>query len=113
MPQVLAAADLLIGRAGGSTVAELTVVGLGALLVPLPIATRDHQTANAVPLVDAGAAVVVPDAEFDTDRLAAELSPLLDAPGRLAAMAAAAHTLAHPDAAQRVAELIEEHARHG
>jgi UDP-N-acetylglucosamine--N-acetylmuramyl-(pentapeptide) pyrophosphoryl-undecaprenol N-acetylglucosamine transferase len=113
MPEMLAAADLLIGRAGGSTVAELTVVGLGAVLVPLPIATRDHQTANAAPLVDVGAAVVVPDGEFDADRLAAELSPLLDAPGRLAAMAVAAHSLAHPDAAQRVVELIEEHARHG
>jgi undecaprenyldiphospho-muramoylpentapeptide beta-N-acetylglucosaminyltransferase len=113
MPQLLAAADLLIGRAGGSTVAELAEVGLGGLLVPLPIATRDHQTANAAPLVAAGAAVVVPDAELDVERLIAELTPLLDTPGRLAAMAAAAHTLAHPDAARRVADLVELHARHG
>jgi UDP-N-acetylglucosamine--N-acetylmuramyl-(pentapeptide) pyrophosphoryl-undecaprenol N-acetylglucosamine transferase len=112
MPVLLGSADLAICRAGGSTVAELAVVGLGAILVPLPIATRDHQTANAAPLVRAGAAVLVPDAELDTDRLEAELSPLLAEPGRLDAMARAARTLATPDAAERVADLVEQHARH-
>jgi undecaprenyldiphospho-muramoylpentapeptide beta-N-acetylglucosaminyltransferase len=110
---VYAAADLFVGRAGGSTVAELTNVGLGGVLVPLPIATRDHQTANAEALVAIGAAVRVPDAELDTDRLESVLSPLLAEPGRLEAMAAAAHRLAHPDAAARVAALAEEHARRG
>ncbi len=81
--------------------------------MPLPIATRDHQTANAEALVAEGAAVRVPDAELDADRLEAVLSPLLDEPGRLDAMAAAAHHLAHPDAAQLVAALVEEHARRG
>jgi undecaprenyldiphospho-muramoylpentapeptide beta-N-acetylglucosaminyltransferase len=113
MPALLGAADLAVCRAGGSTVAELAVVGLGAVLVPLPIATRDHQTANAAPLVRAGAAVVVPDAQLDADRLEAELTPLLDEPGRLDAMARAARTLATPDAAARVADLVEQHARHG
>jgi undecaprenyldiphospho-muramoylpentapeptide beta-N-acetylglucosaminyltransferase len=108
-----AAADVFVGRAGGSTVAELTTVGLGGILVPLPIATRDHQTANAEALVTVGAAVRIPDAELDIDRLERELSRLLDEPGRLAAMAAAAHRLAHPDAAARVAALAEEHARRG
>ena len=112
MPLLLSAADLAICRAGGSTVAELAVVGLGAVLVPLPIATRDHQTANAAPLVRAGAAVVVADDELDVDRLEAVLTPLLSEPGRLDAMAAAARTLATPDAAERVADLVEEHARH-
>jgi UDP-N-acetylglucosamine:LPS N-acetylglucosamine transferase len=92
-------------------VAELAVVGLGAVLVPLPIATRDHQTANAAPLVRGGAAVVVPDAELDVDRLEAEVSPLQSEPGRLESMARAARTLAFPDAADRVAALVEEHAR--
>ena len=113
MPDLLAAADVVVSRAGGSTVAELAQVGLGAILVPLPIAPRDHQTANAEVLVRAGAAVRVPDADLDADRLASELAALLDEPGRLAAMAAAAHTLAHPDAAERVAALVEEHARRG
>ncbi len=113
MPDLLAAADLAVCRAGGSTVAELAQVGLGAILVPLPIATRDHQSANAEVLVRAGAAVRVPDAELDTDRLELELTKLLAGEGTLAAMAAAARTLAHPDAAARVAALAEEHARHG
>ena len=113
MPDLLAAADVAVCRAGGSTVAELAQVGLGAILVPLPIATRDHQTANAEVLVRAGAAVRVPDAELDTDRLEAELRTLLGHEGTLAAMDAAARTLAHPDAAARVAALAEEHARRG
>ncbi|MGZ4718063.1 MAG: UDP-N-acetylglucosamine--N-acetylmuramyl-(pentapeptide) pyrophosphoryl-undecaprenol N-acetylglucosamine transferase [Acidimicrobiales bacterium] len=112
MPLLLSAADLAICRAGGSTVAELAAVGLGAILVPLPIATRDHQTANAAPLVRAGAAVVVPDDQLDVDRLEAELTPLLAETGRLDAMARAARTLALPDAAERVADLVEQHARH-
>jgi UDP-N-acetylglucosamine--N-acetylmuramyl-(pentapeptide) pyrophosphoryl-undecaprenol N-acetylglucosamine transferase len=111
MPDLLAAADVVVSRAGGSTIAELAQVGIGAVLVPLPIATRDHQTFNAEVLVRAGAAVRVPDDEFDVTRLEAELNRLLAEPGRLAAMATAAHTLAHPDAAQRVAALVEEHAR--
>jgi undecaprenyldiphospho-muramoylpentapeptide beta-N-acetylglucosaminyltransferase len=113
MPDLLAAADVAVCRAGGSTVAELAQVGLGAILVPLPIATRDHQTANAEVLVRAGAAVRVPDADFDTNRLENELKTLLAEEGTLAAMANAAHVLAHPDAAARVAALAEEHARHG
>ena len=113
MDLVLAAADLLVGRAGGTTVAELAEVGLPAVLVPLPIAPRDHQTANAGALVRAGAAVLLPDAELDGPRLVAALGPLLDDPDRLTAMGAAARTLAHPDAADRVAALVEAHARHG
>jgi undecaprenyldiphospho-muramoylpentapeptide beta-N-acetylglucosaminyltransferase len=109
--RLYAAADIFVGRAGGSTVAELTVVGLGSVLVPLPIATRDHQTFNAEALVGVGAAVRIPDDQLDADRLASVLSPLLEEPGRLEAMAAAAHRLAHPDAAERVAALADEHAR--
>jgi len=111
MEDVLAAADLLIGRAGGTTVAELAEVGLASVLVPLPTAPRDHQSANAGPLRRAGAAVVIPDAELDAARLVAEVTPLLDDPDRLASMGAAARTLAHPDAADRVADLVEAHAR--
>ena len=111
MDTVLAAADLLIGRAGGTTVAELAEVGVAGVLVPLPQAPRDHQTANAAALVRAGAAVLIPDAELDGDRLAAELQPLLDDPSKLERMGTAAHTLAQADAADAVAELVERHAR--
>ena len=111
MDLLLTAADLLVGRAGGTTVAELAEVGLPALLVPLPIAPRDHQTANAAALVRSGAAILVPDGELDGSRLVVELTPLLDQPERLAEMGAAAHSLARPDAADRVADLVEAHAR--
>lgn len=111
MDLVLTAADLLIGRAGGTTVAELAEVGLASLLVPLPAAPRDHQTANAAALARVGAAILVSDAELTSARLVAEVTPLLDDPTRLAAMGAAARTLAHPDAADRVADLVEAHAR--
>jgi undecaprenyldiphospho-muramoylpentapeptide beta-N-acetylglucosaminyltransferase len=111
MDLLLAAADLLVGRAGGTTVAELAEVGLPGLLVPLPIAPRDHQTANAAALVGAGAAILVPDGELDGPRIVRELQPLLDDPDRLVAMGEAARSLAHPDAADRVADLVEAHAR--
>ncbi len=111
MDLLLAAADLVVCRSGGTTVAEISVVGCPAVLVPLPIATRDHQRANAAALVDAGAAVLLPDAEVDAGRLDEIVSGLIAAPGRLTEMAAAARTVALPEAADRVADLIEAHAR--
>jgi undecaprenyldiphospho-muramoylpentapeptide beta-N-acetylglucosaminyltransferase len=111
----LAAADLFIGRAGATTVAELTAVGVPSVLVPLPIAPRDAQRRNAAPLVDAGAAVVLADQECDGARLTAVVTELLgDGPegrSRLTRMAEAARTLGRPDAAAAVADLVEEHAR--
>ena len=109
--RLLAVADLLIGRAGGSTVSELAVVGVPSVLVPLPIAPRDAQFHNAQALVDAGAAVRLADSECTGERLAAIVSELLDDPGRLADMAERARSIGHPDAAERVAALCREHAR--
>jgi UDP-N-acetylglucosamine--N-acetylmuramyl-(pentapeptide) pyrophosphoryl-undecaprenol N-acetylglucosamine transferase len=100
-----AAADLTCARSGGS-VFELAAAGLPAILVPYPHATADHQTGNARWMEEAGAAVVVPDAELDAQRLAAEVIALLDDPGRLARMSAAARALSRPDAAERIAEGI-------
>ncbi len=111
MPTALAAADLVVARAGATTVAELAVLGVPSVLVPLPIATADHQTANARALVDRGAARLVPDAELDVDRLEAELGPLVGDGGARAAMGEAAASLGRPDAADRVADLVVEHAR--
>lgn len=113
MPLLLAAADVAVCRAGGTSVAELAAVGLPAVFVPLPIAPHDHQTANASALVGAGAAVLVPDDELTPERLMAEVGPLLDDPARREAMGAAGRALARPDAAAQVAALMEHHARGG
>lgn len=113
MPLLLAAADVALCRAGGTSVAELAAVGLPAVLVPLPIAPHDHQTANASALVGAGAAILVPDAELTPGRLAAEVAPLLDDPARRRAMSAAGLVLARRGAADEVAALLESHARDG
>jgi UDP-N-acetylglucosamine--N-acetylmuramyl-(pentapeptide) pyrophosphoryl-undecaprenol N-acetylglucosamine transferase len=106
-----AAADLAVHRAGASTVAELAAAGVPSILVPLPGAPGDHQTANARRLADVGGAVVVPDGELDGDRLATEIDRLLNDPAALEAMGRAARTLARPDAAADVARLAQEHAR--
>jgi UDP-N-acetylglucosamine:LPS N-acetylglucosamine transferase len=110
MPTVYAAADFVVCRAGASSVAEVAVAGLPSVLVPLPGAPGDHQTANARALVDAGAAVLVADGELDADRFAAEVDRLVDDPDRLASMAAAASSVARPDAAVAVVDLLDQHA---
>lgn len=106
VPARLAAAHLVIARSGASTAAELTAIGRPALLVPYPHAADDHQTANARALAGAGAAWVVPQPDFTAAALAGQLAALLDAPGALAAAAAAAHALGRPDAAERLADLV-------
>jgi UDP-N-acetylglucosamine--N-acetylmuramyl-(pentapeptide) pyrophosphoryl-undecaprenol N-acetylglucosamine transferase len=103
----LAAADLVVARAGGS-VFEIVAHGRAAVLVPYPHASADHQSANARWLSDAGAAVVIPDAELSAARLGGEVATLLADRERLQAMSAAAAGLARPDAAREVAqELLE------
>ena len=111
MPEVMAAADLAVCRAGSTTCFELAAIGLPAVLVPSPYVTADQQTRNAQRLVDAGAAVLVADADLDGARLVLEVDRLLADPGRLAAMGEALRSWAKPDAARAVALLAEEHAR--
>ena len=111
MASVYAAADLVVGRAGATTVAELAAAGVPAVLVPLPGAPGDHQTANARSLEAAGGAVLVGDRDLDPDRLAAEVDALLADPDRLDSMAGAARSLARPDAARAVVDLMESCAR--
>jgi UDP-N-acetylglucosamine--N-acetylmuramyl-(pentapeptide) pyrophosphoryl-undecaprenol N-acetylglucosamine transferase len=111
MDLLYAATDVMVCRAGAGTVAELTVAGVPAVLVPLPGAPGDHQTANARALVDAGAAVLVADERCSAATLAAVLDEMLEDPGRLTAMSAAALRLGRPDAAARVAEVVDAHAR--
>ena len=98
----LAAADLAVARAGGS-VFELAAAGLPSILVPYPHAAGDHQAKNARWMADAGAAVVVPDADLDGPRLAREVGALLRSPDRRRAMGEANRTLTQADAADRIA----------
>jgi UDP-N-acetylglucosamine--N-acetylmuramyl-(pentapeptide) pyrophosphoryl-undecaprenol N-acetylglucosamine transferase len=107
MPGLYAACTVAVCRAGATTVAELAAAGVPSVLVPLPGAPGDHQTRNALALVEVGAAVLVPDAECDGARLAGELDALLAVPSRLQAMGTAARAVARPDAADRLADLVE------
>jgi UDP-N-acetylglucosamine--N-acetylmuramyl-(pentapeptide) pyrophosphoryl-undecaprenol N-acetylglucosamine transferase len=104
----LAAAHLVIARAGASTVAELAVAGRPAILVPLPGAIDDHQKANARALTEARAASVIAQRVCSPDVLTERLTALLDAPDMLAHAARAAHDIACPDATARLADLVEE-----
>jgi UDP-N-acetylglucosamine--N-acetylmuramyl-(pentapeptide) pyrophosphoryl-undecaprenol N-acetylglucosamine transferase len=105
------AADVVVCRAGANTVAELAVVGVASVLVPLPGAPGDHQRANARMLADAGAATLIDDDECDGQRLAAELDALWRTPGAMDAMAEAAASLGRPDALEAVVAVVEAHAR--
>ncbi len=108
MDRLLSRSTVAVCRAGAGTVAELGATGVPAVLVPLPGSPSDHQTRNAHTLVDAGAAVLVPDADCDGTRLDTELRSLLGDTTRLDAMSAAARSLSRADAAERLADLVEE-----
>ena len=103
----LSAAHLVVGRAGASTCAELAVAALPSILIPLKIATDDHQRLNAKALTDVAAAEMILEDDVTVERLTATLLPLLSDPARLAAMSAAARSVAIPDAAERLADLVE------
>ena len=109
MLAALAAADLVVGRAGSSTLAEVTALGLPMIVVPYPHA-GGHQRANAKVLADAGAARLVDDADFDADALL-EAATLLDDPVRHLAMSAAARSLGRPGAAEAVTDVVLAAAR--
>jgi UDP-N-acetylglucosamine--N-acetylmuramyl-(pentapeptide) pyrophosphoryl-undecaprenol N-acetylglucosamine transferase len=104
------AADVVVGRAGANTVAELAVIGVPAVLVPLPGAPGDHQTKNAGALVAAGGAVVVADAECSGARLADELEAMRSPAGHLEEMRVGAASIGRPDAVAAVVAVVEAHA---
>ena len=111
LPDVYAAADLVVGRAGAGTIAELAYVGLPAILVPLPGARGNEQALNARVLGDAGAAVVIAQPDARPERLQSEILALLSDPERRTRMAIAARTVARPDAAARLADELLSLAR--
>lgn len=108
VPERLRWAHLVIARAGASTLAELTCAGRPAILVPLPIATDDHQTANTAELVAAGGGWKVPQPEFTATALAKRVQALARAPDTLLEAAQASQSLGRPDAALQLADLVEE-----
>ena len=102
----MTATDLVVSRAGASTLAELTILGTPMVLVPLPTAADDHQRKNAVALARAGAAEVIEERELSGERLASLVVALAGDPARRERMAQAARGLGRPDAAARVADRI-------
>jgi UDP-N-acetylglucosamine--N-acetylmuramyl-(pentapeptide) pyrophosphoryl-undecaprenol N-acetylglucosamine transferase len=110
MPRRMAEAHLVIARSGASTVAELSVIGRPAILVPLPGALDQDQAANAQVLAEIDAAVVMPQTEFTPDNLAKTIRDLFDDPDRLTRAAAAAKGASITDAAERLAQAVLQQA---
>ena len=106
MPRHIAAAQLVICRAGASTVAELAAIGRPAILVPYPHAMDDHQTANAMALVAPGGAILAQEAELTTDGLARHIRAVLLGPGQATHMASLAKAQGRPQAASDLADLV-------
>jgi len=111
VPEALARADLVISRAGANTVAELAAAGKAAVLIPFPGAADQHQLVNARTLARAGAARIIEQRDLKPEKLVSEITALLVTPVQLEQMERAARGLARPDAAVRIADLIEEFAR--
>lgn len=106
LPALLSAADLIVSRAGATSIAEITVLGAPSVLVPYPHATADHQTKNAEALANVGATVVVSDDEVEAPGFADTVVTLLRDPLRRDTMSAASGALGRADAAARVARLV-------
>jgi UDP-N-acetylglucosamine--N-acetylmuramyl-(pentapeptide) pyrophosphoryl-undecaprenol N-acetylglucosamine transferase len=109
----MAKAQLVVGRSGASTVAELTVVGRPSILVPLPHALDNDQLQNASRLAESGAAWCIEQKDLSPQRLAQDIGKLLGDPDALATAADAAKNLGRPDAVGRLADLTEELMRSG
>jgi UDP-N-acetylglucosamine--N-acetylmuramyl-(pentapeptide) pyrophosphoryl-undecaprenol N-acetylglucosamine transferase len=107
IPRRLSEAQLVISRSGASSVADISVIGRPAILIPFAAATGDHQTANAKGLVDAGAAVLIPEKALDAASLAGHIAAILNDPAKAEGMARAALATGKPDATQRLVALVE------
>ncbi len=107
IPQRLAEAQLVISRAGASSVADIAVIGRPSILIPYAVALDDHQTANARALVDAGAAQIIPEADLTPTVLAGHMAAILGDAELACAMAEAAAKQGRPDAVAKLADLVE------
>ena len=106
MPQLLAAADLVISRAGALTLAELEAAGRAAILIPSPNVAENHQYYNALELEKAGAALVIEEKDLTGEKLVETVEGLLSAPGRLDRMGRAARSLSVDDSLDRIAAAL-------
>ena len=106
MGDALAASDVVVARAGATSIAEITALGRPAVLIPYPFATDDHQTLNARAVEAAGGAIVVPDSALDTEAVMAAIDRLVNDAGERRRMAAASAALGRPDAADRLVRLV-------
>ncbi|MEX0301534.1 MAG: UDP-N-acetylglucosamine--N-acetylmuramyl-(pentapeptide) pyrophosphoryl-undecaprenol N-acetylglucosamine transferase [Leisingera sp.] len=113
VPARMSEAQLVISRSGASSVADISVIGRPSILIPFAAAAGDHQTANARGLVDANAAVMIPESALDVQSLAEHMGAILSNPQAAAQMSAAALSAGVPDAAERLAALVEQLAEEG
>lgn len=113
MPERLAKAHLVIARSGASTVSEVAVAGRPAIFVPLPTSTDNHQVYNAQEMVDAGGAQMILQPDFTPERVAAAIEAFLGVPEKLEAAAQAARSTGRPDAAARLADIVEALGKRG
>jgi len=107
MPEILPDLKAIVGRAGATSLAEITALGIPSILIPSPYVTNDHQTKNAQSLVEQDAAIMIPEAQLTGDRLVIALDQMLENPDDQHAMAQAAKKIGIPDAADRIIEVIE------
>ncbi|MCF6315671.1 MAG: undecaprenyldiphospho-muramoylpentapeptide beta-N-acetylglucosaminyltransferase [Marinosulfonomonas sp.] len=113
VPSRMSEAQLVISRAGASSVADIAVIGRPSILIPYAAATGDHQTANARALVEAQAAVLIPESQLDADTLTAQILAIFDNPTAANQMAQAALSCGRPDATMRLVEMVETYADTG
>lgn len=107
VPERFAEMQLLIARSGASTIADVSVIGRPAIFVPLAIAVRDEQTANARGMVDAGAAILIPESQFQVDSLAEQITTIMTNEKGAMQMAQAALSCGIPDATERLVALVD------
>jgi len=111
MPERFARADLIVCRAGAITTAEIAAAGRAAIFIPFGASTDSHQLRNAQVMVRAGAGRLIAETELTPQRLAGEIFSLLDRPGQIIELSERARSLARPNAARDIVNLVEEVAR--
>lgn len=113
VPRRMTEAQLVISRAGASSVADISVIGRPSILIPYAAATGDHQSSNARGLTDAGAAILIPESALEVDTLTKQIAIVLTNPQGATKMSEAALTCAMPDAPQNLADMVEKLAGKG